>query len=233
MNIAIEMIISILKSTRSGSVSHELINKQARVPESVAGKLLHNLQEQGLVHVQGRFLEADDVQRLKMAVLAIQEGADVERIGNLLRWREFEAIAAVAFERNGYGVKKNLRFAHRGRKWEIDIVGSRKPFAVCVDCKHWQHALRPSDLKRIVKDQVERTSALAETLPNPALRLNFAQWDEVRFVPAILSLFVGKSKFYDDVPVVSALQMQDFLSQLPAYADSLKHINRRKTPSGL
>ena len=54
----------------------------------------------------------------------------------------------------------------------MDVVGCKKPLVVCIDCKHWQHSIATSALKRIVDLQVNRTRALADSLPNPALKLN-------------------------------------------------------------
>jgi Holliday junction resolvase-like predicted endonuclease len=227
------MIISILKLTREGPVSQELINKMTKAPSDLVRKLLRRLQNEGLVYVRAKLLEANDLQRLKMAVLAVQSGADLQRVSSLLQWKEFEAMAAFAFGRSGYKVERNLRFTHGGRRWEIDIVGRRKPFVICVDCKHWRHGLHPSTLRKIVEEQIERTCALAESLPNLGVKVDFACWDDVRFVPGVLSLVTGQSKFYDAVPVVSILQLQDFLGQLPAYVHTLRYFDKSRLFSGL
>jgi Holliday junction resolvase-like predicted endonuclease len=223
MNIEAKMIISLLKLTREGPVSHELIKRDSNVPLDIVQKLLKKLQNDGLVYVRGKIVEASGLQRVKLAILALQSGADLERTSGFLQWKEFESIAAIAFERNGYRVEKNLHFKHAGRRFEIDIVGCRKPLAICVDCKHWHHGLNQSTLKRIVEEQVERTSALAQSLPNPAVKIECLSGGNVRLVPAVLSLVAGRFKFYNNVPVVPILQLQDFISQLPAYVDSLKH----------
>jgi hypothetical protein len=176
--------------------------------------------------VQEDVVEADSLQRLKLAVRTIELGADIENVSSFLHWKEFEGMAAIAFEHNGYRVKSNLRFRHAGRRWEIDIVGFKQPIAVCMDCKHWHHGMSPSVLRRIVEEQAQRTFALVESLPNPAVKAEFVSWDYVKFMPAVLSLVAGSFKFYDDVPIIPVLQLQDFLSQLPAYADSLKHYTK-------
>lgn len=221
MNIETDMLISILKFTRDGPVSHEVINRDIRIPEEVATELFQRLRRDGLICLHGKIVEAGDVQRLQLAVQALRSGADVERVSSLLQWKEFEGIAAVAFERNGYTVKKNLRFKHRGRRWEMDIVGVKRPLLVCVDCKHWHHGLHMSALERIVKEQIVRTSALAKSLPNPAFKIENVSWSRARFVPVILSLTVDKFKFYNGVPIVPVLQLQDFLNQLPIHTDSV------------
>jgi Holliday junction resolvase-like predicted endonuclease len=183
--------------------------------------LLGKLQKDGLVYCRHRLIEADSVQRLKLAMRAMRFGADPERVSNLLQWQEFEAVASVALEQNGYSVARNLRFKHAERRWEIDIVGSRKPLAICVDCKRWRHGLHLSALKRIVSEQIERIYALAQALPSLTGRTECASWKQTRLIPVVLSLTVGETRFLNDVPIVSILQLQDFLNQLPAYTDSL------------
>jgi len=226
MSIEKNLIISILKLTKDGPVSNKLVNKDAKIPQQIAEKLLRKLQNDGLIYVQKNIIEANSLQRLKLAVHVINLGADIENVSSFLQWQEFENMAAVAFEQNNYSVKKNLRFKHDNRKWEIDIVGCRKPIAICVDCKHWHRELPPSTLKRIVEEQVERTLALAESMPSLIGKIECASWGNLKVVPAVLSLVTGRFKFYDDVPIVAVLQLQDFLGQLPAYVDSLKHFTK-------
>jgi Holliday junction resolvase-like predicted endonuclease len=218
-----DLIISILKLTVNGSVSRECINKDAKIASGIALKLLRRLQNDGMVYLRGNMIEADGSCRLKLAVKAVGLGADVERISDFLRWQEFEDLAAIALERNGYIATKNVRFKHAGRKREIDLVGCKKPLVICIDCKHWRHGMSPSALTKIAEAQVERTWALAESLPNVRLEIECAKWDKTKLVPAVLVLITGSFKFYDKVPIVPVLQLQDFLSHLPAYIESLKY----------
>jgi Holliday junction resolvase-like predicted endonuclease len=223
MSIERDLIMSILKLTVNGSVSRERINKDAKIASDIALKLLRRLQTDGMVYLSGNNVEADGNSRLKLAVRAVALGADVERISDFLRWQEFEDIAAIALERNGYIAAKNVRFKHAGRRWEIDAVGCKKPLVICIDCKHWHHGMSPSALKKIVENQVERTMALSESLPNISLDIECAKWNKAKFIPAVLALIPGSFKFYDMVPIVPVLQLQDFLNQLPAYTESLKY----------
>jgi hypothetical protein len=119
-----------------------------------------------------------------------------------------------------------MRFKHAGRKWDIDIVGCRKPLVLCLDCKHWQRGLKPSALRRIVEAQVERARALLDVLPNSTFKLECVKWDRAKFFPVILSLIPCSFKFYDGVPVVPVLQLQDFLIQLPVQVESLKYFTK-------
>ena len=217
------LLISLLKLTQDGNVLTKCVNQEARVASDIAGKLLEKLQNEGVITLKNDFVEVTGDSRLRLAVKAISLGADVEHVSSLLRWQEFEDIAAVALERNGYVTAKNVRFKHGGRRWEIDVVGCRKPLVLCVDCKRWQRGLTPSALGKIVEAQVTRTRALTDTLPNPSLKFECVKWSGAKFVPVILSLVPCSFKFYDEVPVVPVLQLQDFLVQLPAYVEQLTY----------
>lgn len=229
MSIERELVISILKLTKNGPIATEVVTKDAKIPSAIAEDLFKKLQNDGLLYLQNKVVDVDSLKRLKLAVHAIELGGDLERVSGFLDWKEFENIAAIAFERNDYRVTRNLRFKHAGRRWEIDVVGCKKPMIVCVDCKHWHHGMYPSAIRRIVEEQVERTSALGESLPKLTEKIGCVSWNRVKLVPAILSLITVRSKFYDNIPIVHVLQLQDFISQLPAYANSLKHFSKRLT----
>ena len=222
-----DLLTSLLKLTKDGPVLIESVNQDSRIASDIVRKLLRKLQNEDLLYLNGNTVEADSSQRLRLAVKAASLGADVERISTFLRWQEFEDIAALALERNGYTVAKNLRFTYAGRRWEIDVVGCRKPLVLCLDCKHWQRGVKPSALRKIVEAQAERAHALAGTMPSPKLKVNCVKWNEAKFIPVIVSLIPSSFKFYDDVPVVPVLQLQDFLIQLPAYVESLKYFTKK------
>lgn len=222
-----DLLISLLKLTKDGPVLIEDVNRDSRIALNIVRNLLEKMQNEGIIYLQGETIKATTDNRLRLALKATSLGADVEHISAFLRWQEFEEIAAIALERNGYIVAKNVRFKHAGRKWEIDIVGCKKPLVICIDCKHWRHGMAPSALKRIAESQVERTRALSESLPHVSLEIECAKWNKAKFIPAVLSLTQGSFKFYDMVPIVSVLQVQDFLSQLPAYTESLKYFLKK------
>ena len=226
MSVESNLAISLLKLTKEGPVLTELVKADAHLPKSLMEKLLEKMQSQGLIYLRQGFVDVETEGRLKLAVQAVSSGADLEAVSNLLRWQEFEKIAAYALQNNGYTVYSNIRFKHGGRRWEIDVVGCKKPFVICIDCKHWQHAIAPSALRKIVDSQVDRVDALAAALPNTTLNLECTRWSEARFMPAILSLMPSAFKFYIKVPVVPILQLQDFLNQVLCYTEDLRLIKK-------
>jgi Holliday junction resolvase-like predicted endonuclease len=224
MPVSIErnLLISVLKLTKEGTALAKDVNIDAHVPSESCIFLLQKMQNENLIYFKDDIIEAESEMRLKIALKAAQLGADLQRIGDLLKWQEFEEIAAEALKINGYTVYNNVRFKHGSRRYEIDVVGCRKPLVVCIDCKRWQHAIAASALRKIVEDQCQRTEALADSLPNAKLQLECVKWDRAKFVPAVLSLMQGDCKFYYDVPIVPVLSLQDFIGQLPLYLENVK-----------
>lgn len=222
MSVERNLLISLLKMTKKGSALIESVNKHARIPAAASLKLLDKLQNENLIYLKQGNIEVDSNSRLKLAVKAASLGADIEHISDLLCWQEFEEIAAYALKNNGYTVQNNVRFKHEAKRWEIDVVGCKKPLVICIDCKHWQRAFASSTLKKIVDLQAQRTLALADSLPNLTLKLECSKWEKAKFIPTVLSMIPSAFKFYDKVPVVPVLQLQDFIRQLPAYTESTK-----------
>lgn len=220
------LLISLLKLTKNGPAFTELVNKEAHLPAETTLKLLAKLQNEDLVYLKQGYIEVTSGCRIKLAVQAIALGADVESVSNLLGWQEFEEITGVTLRNNEYTVSNNVRFKQGGRRWEIDVVGCRKPLVVCIDCKHWKHSIAPSALKRIVNEQIERTCALRDFLPNPDSNIECTQWRNAKFVPVVLSLMPSAFKFYCDTPIVPILGVQDFINQLPVYIESLKYFSK-------
>jgi Holliday junction resolvase-like predicted endonuclease len=226
MQLLREVIISVLKLSKDEPVLYELVKNDSRLPSKTSERLLQTLQKDGLVYLHDGFLQTSALQRLSLAVRALQLGADYERVSGFLEWKEFEGLAAAALDMHGYIVKLNLRFRQGGRRWEMDIIGCRRPLVVCVDCKHWRRGLYPSKLRKVVDEQVKRTVAFSEFIPNQKVRVECASWEETTFVPVVVSLVPTSFRFHDGTPVVPILQLQDFLAQLPMLSNSLRRINR-------
>lgn len=226
MSIERKIAISTLKLTKTGNALIEDIKTDAIVPLSVAYNLLQKMQNEGILNLKEDCVQIDSNNRLKLAVHAAMLGADIEAVSNLLCWQEFEEIAAFALKNNGYKVQNNVRFSHGGRRWEIDVVGCKKPLVVCIDCKHWAKTIAPFALSKIADLQADRTRAFVDFLPNAKLKLPCTSWASAKFVPSLLSLMPSAYKFVHDVPVVPVLKLQDFIEQLPLYIHELKFFSK-------
>jgi hypothetical protein len=226
MSVERNLLISLLKLTQKDSVKQEAVNKDAGLPISLTSMLLKKLQCENLVYLKDGMVGIETESRLKLAVKAVELGADIERVSDFLRWQEFEAIAALALELNGYVAQKNVRFKHEGKRWEIDVVGYRKPLVLCIDCKHWHHGMHRSSLNRMAAAQDERVAAFADSLPKITFDYPCVKWAKAKFFPIILSLIPFSPKFCERIPIVPVLQLQDFINQLPLNVESLKYFSR-------
>jgi len=216
-------LVSVLKLTKGGPVAKELVAKDAGIPTQTADQLLNKICEAGLIQHRRKAIEASSNQRIKIAIHAINSGADFERVCRVLEWIEFENLAAAAFEANNFDVKRRFRFKWTQRRWEIDVLGCREPVIACVDCKHWSHGWRKSAIKKAVEAQALRAKVLAEILPSLQEKIGLVQWRQAILIPVVLSLVPSPLKFYNKVPIVPILQLQNFLNELLAHVTSLTH----------
>jgi Holliday junction resolvase-like predicted endonuclease len=213
-------LVSVLKLTNSGPIAKKLVAIDAGIPVQVAEELLKKFCEAGLIQQRRKTIEASSNQRVKIAIHAINLGADFEKVCRFLEWIEFENMAAAAFEANNFDVKKRFHF-NWTRRFEIDVLSCRQPIIACVDCKHWSHGWQKSAIKKAVEAQVLRTKVLADALPSLQEKIGLVQWKQATLIPIILSLVAGPLKFYNNVPIVPILQLQNFLNELPAHLTSL------------
>ena len=223
MGVERDVLVSILKLTKNGPVTKELVARDANVPTQVTNELLKKFRDAELIKWQNKAIEASSNQRAKIAIHAIKLGADFERVCRVLEWIEFENLAATAFEANNFAVKRRFRFRWAQRRWEIDVLGCREPLIACVDCKHWSHGWRGSAIRKAAEAQALRTKVLAEALPSLEKEIGLVQWRQATLIPVVLSLVSGPLKFYNEVPIVPILQIQNFVNELLAHMIALAH----------
>ncbi|HLN46381.1 MAG TPA: hypothetical protein VK209_11805, partial [Candidatus Sulfotelmatobacter sp.] len=60
-------------------------------------------------------------------------------------------------------------------------------------------------------------------------QLDCCLWGKAKFVPVVLVLVPCRFKFYNDVPIVPVLKLQDFLQKLPLEIESLRYFQKEFT----
>lgn len=218
-----EILVNILKNTaESYDVEVEDVSRDAKVPRELARMVLRKFNEEGIINLKANDkISVNSQQRLKIAEKAVLLGADIERVTRFLTWLEFENFSKSAFEASGFKVKKNFRFTWLRKRWEIDILGLKKPLVISADCKHWHKRWSGSASIRAAKNQIERTKALAEASKNLMNRIGVNGWKHAYFIPVVLSLSMPRYKFYKRTPIVSILQLKDFLEKVIVHLDEI------------
>ena len=223
-----EMLIQILRATgENSSVKIDDVDREPRIPKDLANEILRKLHGEGFLTLSGGIVSVNGGQRLKMAARAVELGADIERVSRFLNWEEFERFSTLSFEANEFQVKKNFRFTWMKKRWEIDILGLKKPVIISTDCKHWHKGWSGAASVKSAKKQIERTKALAEasTSGNIRSKIGIEKWEHAYFVPVILSLAPSQHKFYEKTPIVPILQLRDFLQNVMVYLDEIRRFS--------
>lgn len=219
-----EILIAILKNTRDKASSDiGSICRDAKVPQAEVSETLNRLHEIRLLRLDGDKVIVTGGQRLKIAVRSINLGSDVERVARFLTWSEFEQFSRESFELNGFKVITNFRFRWLGKRWEIDLIGVKKPLVVSADCKHWHRGWSGSASAEAARSQVERTKALADVSRRIRGKLGISGWEHAYFVPVVLSLYPSQHKFHEKTPIVPILQINDFLQNLIVHLGEVAH----------
>jgi Holliday junction resolvase-like predicted endonuclease len=216
-----EILVALLERTRGETLSSASLLESFRVTSEAFEGFLDVLVTEELIEERDGLIHASPSQRLGMAVRAIREGADFERVSRALGWLEFEEMVAYTFEENGYRVSRRFRFQAEGRRWEIDVLAARKPLVVCAECKHWSKGLGNVTARRIVEIHLEKVRVLSESAVKLLKRLNLRGWDRAVFVPMALSLQPARNKIYRRIPVVSVFELPSFLSEFEGQMDWL------------
>jgi len=225
MRIDREIILSVLKLTQQGTAQKDHVAQDAHTPNDITSEVLRKLKEKNLIKVDGNNITTEPKQRVELAIEAIRQGADLQHTSRFLSWKEFENITATAFSSNGYAVKRNFHFKAANRRWEIDLIACNRPRIVCADCKHWQRGWSRSAVEKVADAQAERTKAFADSLQRFAEDLGLRKWTNAIVVPIVVALAASPINMCDGLPVVSVLQLQDFINGLPAQTGFLTHFS--------
>jgi Holliday junction resolvase-like predicted endonuclease len=212
MQISRGFLLALLEESRGGVVDREKLRGLVRITNEAFNLFRDELVSGGLVEEVDSQFRATLSQRLELAVKTVEAGADLERVGRALGWLEFEEMVAHVFEENGYRVKRRFRFKANGRRWEIDVLATRRPLVVCAECKHWSRGLGNLTARRIVESHIAKVEVLSEAAGGLG-RLGLEGWDRAVFVPIVLSLQPARRRIYRRVPVVSVFELPSFINE--------------------
>jgi hypothetical protein len=216
-----EFFLSVLKlSMDSNRLSLDDLCRTTKMPAHEIHTKVQGLSDLGMVTFEQETVLLDAEKRLSIALEALKEGADLERVCRFLSWQEFEEITVKSFRENGFSTIKHFRFGSSDHRREIDVIGIGHLLGVCVDCKHWLKGIRGTTGQKIAVNQIERVQRLASHRRSMS-RLGIPAAKEFYFVPAIVSLVDAGPRFIAGVPIVPVLKLGSFLSSIDPFIDDL------------
>ncbi len=216
-----DILIALLENTQKKPVDSSTLREMIRVTDEAYSTYMTHLTSNGLIDEELGNITASLNQRLELAIKAVQAGGDLERVSRALGWLEFEEIVARIFEENGYDVKRRFRFQADGRRWEIDILATRRPLIVCAECKHWMKGLGNTTARRIAEIHLEKVETLSRSVRGLKGRMGIEGWGQATMIPMTLSLQPARERIYRRIPVVSVYGLPGFLSEFEAQMDWL------------
>ncbi len=187
------------------------IAQDAQLPTEVVGTALRQLADDHRLQLDEDTVRVSPTQRLNLAVLALHRGVDVERVCWSLGWQAFEDLVALMLEANGFSTQKHYRFKTPRRRFEIDVLGLKKPLVLLIECKRWARSWQRAATMKIVERQVTRTTAFVNRFHEVGRPLGLHSWSEAWVLPLILTLSETPVKTHQQVPVIPIFYFHAFL----------------------
>lgn len=202
------LVLKAIPAINKGNLSIDEFAIASGLGRNIAMDLVKFLVKNEIGYFDSNEIEFNLSDKMRAAMLAIQMGADVEDVSQLLNWKDFELLATSVLDASGYVTQHGFRL--KKPRIEIDVVGIKDDMGLLIDCKHWKRS-SPSVLERFAIMQVERTKAF--------LSAN----NTVRYaVPIILTLHSESTVFANNVPVVPITKFRSFLNEMVGYLDDIK-----------
>ena len=222
MSLEARMLLSILKlGTKQMDIRE--ISKESNIPLNIVRKDLKKLANENLIHIEDGRVEISTEQMLKLVILAIKGGVDVERACKAIGWQAFEDLVISILDSNGFATRKHFRFQNQNKRFEIDVLGLKEPFIFLIECKHWKQSWQRSATIKIVEKQIQRTKALIKSFQEQRARLKVNRWRDALLLPMVLTLSVTPLKTYKHVPVIPIFYFQNFINnEMNAHIDKFK-----------
>jgi Holliday junction resolvase-like predicted endonuclease len=195
-----ELLARALSGISPETTAEEFRVRASMISKPIAENVLDFLSNNGIGTLSGSKILFSNEDRIKIAILAIKMGCDIEQISKKLTWKDFEALASKILKLSGYKTAIHVTFSKP--RMEIDVVGIKSKFAITVDCKHWKHD-SIAILSFYTKRQIERTKILLVKKSN----ISFA-------IPIILTLHSTKVRFIKGTPIVPITEFKSFLDGL-------------------
>jgi len=202
-------MITGLNGIIQGGVSIKDFSRVTQINLNDSEDILNNFIKNDIGTLKDNFYYFNDGDKLKIAIILLQNGLPLDEISIALDWRDFEGLTAEILSSKNFAVIKNLMLTKP--RMEIDVVGIRLGIAILIDCKHWKR-YNLSSLTSAVKKQIERTKQyVAKTSGSMA-------------VPVIVTLYQDKIDFIDKVPIVPIFQFSSFIDEFYGNIDQMKTI---------
>ncbi|HDO20511.1 MAG TPA: hypothetical protein ENG81_03220 [Candidatus Bathyarchaeota archaeon] len=224
LNSSATIILAILKCTREKDFcSISEIKDTTNLPAYRILEFLIQIESQGLIELfeSNSKILCKPYDRLKLAIFALNHNVNPLKIALFLDWREFERICLISFEEYEYRCFQNFRFKIDGKFFEMDIIGVKDPFVICVDCKRWSK-IRRSQLRRAALKHLKKVILLSSS--KYLEKLEVSSWNKIIFIPVMLTIYEDIDRFYRGIPIIPVYKFNSFLKDIYLGLDQIEKV---------
>jgi hypothetical protein len=162
--------------------------------------------------------------KVQVAIRALQLGEATRPILKALTWQEFEEFVAQVCSFHEFRTIHRFRFS-LSRRYEIDIVATRQPYLLCIDCKQFGVRLgKASALRSASEKQLVRTQALANHISRYQADLGLLDWQDPVLLPVLVTMMLEDIQFHENIPIVPAVNLNAFLLKFEQWVDQLQKV---------
>ncbi|TFG04210.1 MAG: hypothetical protein EU536_05025 [Promethearchaeota archaeon] len=200
--------------------------------ESIVLKLLQHLRGElgAVIQVKDKEVYVPKATKMKLVEKALQESIDLDEIIKTLHWRDFESFCLRVLDYHEFCTTLNLHFSINKKRYEIDVIGIRRQLILAIDAKKWKTG-RSSALKVMVRNQIDRCKALAQSLGIPKIRdqLNLTKDNDISIIPMLVTSKMYEIAIFQRVPIVPFFKFNQFLTDFHLYAEAVYKIPSQYT----
>ena len=204
-------MLNVLSGIIPGGISVQDFSVITKNNEEESKKILEEFLKIGIGTKLEDHYNFESGDKLKTAVMLLENGLPLDEIAIALDWRDFEGLTAEILAEKNFAIIKNLILTKP--RMEIDVIGIRLGVAMLIDCKHWKR-YSESALSEAVKKQIKRTKHYISKTPGSMA------------VPVIVTLYQDKINFIDGVPIVPIFQFASFVDD---FYGNLENMNTIET----
>ena len=202
-------ILDALPGIIPGGISVQDFSAIIKSDNQESEKILESFFKIGIGSKKDEKYYFEEGDKLKAAIMLIENGFSLDEVAIALNWRDFEGLTAEILESKNFAILKNLILTKP--RMEIDVVGIRLGVAMLIDCKHWKK-YDASSLSTAVKKQVERTKHYIAKTPGAIA------------IPVIVTLYQDKIDFIERVPIVPIFQFSSFVDEFYGHLEEMRTI---------
>ncbi|TFG31690.1 hypothetical protein EU527_11895 [Candidatus Thorarchaeota archaeon] len=160
--------------------------------------------------------------RIDLAMMAVEQGADIAEVVKLMTWKDFERLVAGILVENDFLCTESFR--RRGtsivKGMEIDVIGIRGRLGISVDAKMWSiRGSKVAALRTAAEKQKERTFKLATQLDRLLQKITIMKEGKYEFIPIIVTWLVEEVEMHEGVPIVPVFKFNSFILNFEQYQD--------------